>query len=151
MGVPNEPCILNKSSTTVFSFPKAAPKGAVQRNELTATRHLQDWLKIQEEWCEHKPSATVYVQEDEWVDVAAWTYKHFDNVSGISFLPFDGGRYKQAPYEEITEEQHKEMLSQMPKSLDWNRLADYEKEDNTSSSQTFACSSGACEIVDIGG
>jgi ribonucleoside-triphosphate reductase len=149
-GVPVEPCAYKPESTVIFSFPVGTdnPSG-VYRNSRTALEQLELWLIYQEHWCEHKPSITVYVKEDEWLEVGAWVYKNFDKVSGISFLPFDGGAYTQAPYEEITIVEYEKLLAAMPASIDWARLKDYEKEDGTIASQEFACVGEICEIVDI--
>jgi ribonucleoside-diphosphate reductase alpha chain len=111
---------------------------------------LNTWLVYQRSWCEHKPSITVSVKEDEWMEVGAWVYKHFDEVSGISFLPHSDHSYKQAPYQEVTKEEYETLLSQMPKNIRWADLSFYETEDGTSGTQTLACTSdGNCEIVDI--
>jgi len=148
-GVPSEPCVMKPDTTTVFSFPVKAPEGAVTRNDLTAVEQLKTWLVYQRHWCEHKPSVTVSVKDDEWMDVGAFVFKHFDEMSGVSFLPYDGGTYQQAPYQECTEEEYKELLEKSPTSIDWHKLGEYEKEDNTSGMQSLACSSDGCEIVDL--
>lgn len=148
-GVPNEPCVMKPETTTVFSFPVKSPDGAVTREDVSAVEQLETWLVYQRHWCEHKPSVTISVKEDEWLEVGAFVYKHFDEMSGVSFLPYDGGTYQQAPYQEVTKEVYEGALSKMPASVDWNKLSDYEKEDNTSGMQTMACSSGVCEIVDL--
>jgi ribonucleoside-diphosphate reductase alpha chain len=108
------------------------------------------WLTYQRHWCEHKPSVTVSVKKDEWMDVGSFVYDHFDEMSGVSFLPFDDHVYQQAPYQDATREQYEELLAQMPKEIDWSKLQDYEVEDTTKSSQTMACTGDSCEIVDIG-
>ncbi|UVK61137.1 ribonucleotide reductase [Streptomyces phage Angela] len=149
-GVPNEPDVMKPNDTTVFSFPKKAAEGALTRNDLTAIEHLEIWLAYQRHWCEHKPSITVSVKEHEWMEVGAWVYKHFDEVSGISFLPFSEHTYKQAPYQTITEAEYKEWLEKMPEEIQWDLLPTYEEGDNTTGSQELACSAGACEVVDIG-
>jgi len=148
-GVPSEPCVMKPDTTTVFSFPTKAPEGAITRHGMGAIEQLETWLMYQRHWCEHKPSITVSVKEDEWLDVGAFVYKHFDEMSGVSFLPYDGGTYQQAPYQECDKERYEEVLSQMPKSIDWSELAEYEAEDNTASMQTLACSGDSCEIVDL--
>ena len=148
-GVPNEPAIGKESSTTVFSFPIKAPEGAVTRREVTALDQLNTWLIYQRHWCEHKPSITVSVREDEWMEVGAFVYKHFDEMSGVSFLPMDDHVYKQAPYQDITEDEYEELVSDFPQSIDWSALTEYELEDSTVGSQTFACSGDTCEIVDL--
>ena len=142
-GVPNEPDNLAKDSVTVFYFPMKSPDHAVLRDEVSAIEQLDLWKIYAEHWCEHKPSITVYVRENEWIDVAAWVYKNFDSVSGISFLPYDNGTYKQAPYQEIDEETYSKLVKEFPK-IDWSKF--YETEDNTVGANTLACTAGACEI-----
>jgi len=148
-GVPNEPCVMKPDQTTVFSFPIKAPTGCVTRDDMTAIEQLETWLVYQRHWCEHKPSVTVSVKDDEWFEVGAFVYKNFDEMSGVSFLPHDGGSYQQAPYQEVTKEGYEELLDKMPKSLDWSKLSEYEDDDNTSGMQTMACSGDSCEIVDL--
>jgi len=148
-GIPSEPCAMKPDTTTVFSFPVKSPVGAVTRNDMTAIEQLELWLTYQREWCEHKPSVTVTVRDHEWVEVGAWVYKHFDEVSGISFLPHSDHSYKQAPYQEIGKSDYDYLVSIMPASIDWSELSEYEKEDGTKGSQTLACTSGTCEIVDV--
>lgn len=148
-GIPNEPCVMKPDSTTVFSFPMKSPEGAVTRTQMSAIEQLEYWLMFQRHWCEHKPSVTVSVKEDEWMDVGAWVYKNFDEVSGISFLPFSDHTYAQAPYQDITKEEYTELFSKMPMSIDWSKLADYEKEDTTSGGRELACTADACEVVDL--
>lgn len=149
-GIPAEPCVMKPETTMVFSFPIKSPVGAVTRNDMTAIEQLELWLAYQRHWCEHKPSITVTVRDQEWLEVGAWVYKHFDEVSGISFLPHSDHTYQQAPYQDCTKEEYEDMLSRMPAKIDWGRLQEYEREDTTKSSQTFACV-GSCEIVDISG
>jgi ribonucleoside-diphosphate reductase alpha chain len=148
-GVPNEPCVMKPDTTTVFSFPVKAPEGAVTRNDITAVEQLETWLMYQRHWCEHKPSVTVSVKDDEWMDVGAFVYKYFDEMSGVSFLPYDGGTYQQAPYQECSKEDYEALLEKSPTSIEWSKLGEYEAEDNTSGMQSLACSSDGCEIVDL--
>jgi len=143
-GVPVEDCVMRPDSTVVFSFPMKAPEGARLRDDLTALEHLDLWLMYQRHWCEHKPSVTISVKEDEWMDVGAWVWRHFDEVSGVSFLPWDGGSYRQAPYEECSKEVYEELLTKMPKEIYWDTLS--EKDDNVEGAQTLACVAGHCEI-----
>ena len=143
-GIPFEDCVMRPESTTIFSFPKKAPHNALLREDLTAVQHLDLWMMYQQHWCEHKPSVTISVNEDEWVEVGAWVWKNFDDVSGVSFLPYDGGTYKQAPYEECSEEEYKELLHKMPQEIDWDSLI--EVDDNVEGAQQLACTAGACEI-----
>ena len=143
-GFPVEDEVFRPDSTAVFSFPVKAPKGAITRNDMTALEQLNLWLVYQRHWCEHKPSVTITVTDNEWPEVGAWVWKHFDEVSGISFLPHSNHTYQQAPYEDINEEQYKELASKMPAQVDWSELV--EKDDNTEGSQTLACVGGTCEI-----
>ena len=150
VGIPVEDDVMKPNETYVFSFPVKAPEGAIVRNDLTAIEHLNIWLVYQRAWCEHKPSITVSVKEDEWMEVGAWVYKHFDEVSGISFLPHSDHSYKQAPYQEVSKEEYDTLVSKMPKEIRWEDLSFYETEDGTSTNATLACSSdGNCELVDI--
>jgi len=148
-GVPNEPCVMKGDTTTVFSFPVKSPEGAVTRNDMTAIEQLETWLTYQRHWCEHKPSVTISVRDSEWMDVGAFVYKHFDEMSGVSFLPHSDHTYQQAPYQDCTKEEYEELLSDMPKDINWSELSEYENEDNTAGSQTMACTGDSCEIVDI--
>jgi ribonucleoside-diphosphate reductase alpha chain len=143
-GIPTEDCVMRPDSTAVFSFPQKAPAGARTRDALTAIEHLDLWLMYQRHWCEHKPSVTISVKENEWMDVGAWVWRNFDEISGVSFLPYDGGSYRQAPYEECTKEEYEALLAKMPKDIDWNILK--EDDDNVEGAQTLACVAGHCEI-----
>jgi len=149
-GVPSEPDVMKPNNTVVFSFPVKAPEGALTRDDLTAIDQLNLWKIYQEHWCEHKPSVTVSIKNSEWPEVGGWVYNNFDMVSGVSFLPFSDHVYKQAPYQDCTEEVYNSLLDQMPKEIVWRDLAFYESEDNTSGMQTLACSADGCEVVDIG-
>jgi ribonucleoside-diphosphate reductase alpha chain len=149
-GVPAEDDFMNPTQTKVFSFPVKAPKGAVLRNDLTAIEHLNIWLAYQRAWCEHKPSITVSVRDEEWMEVGSWVWEHFDEVSGISFLPYSDHTYKQAPYQDATEEEYLAAVAKMPENIMWSLLSMYETEDSTTGSQNLACSADAgCEVVDI--
>ena len=148
-GIPNEPCVMKPNSTVVFSFPVKSPEQAVTRNDMTAVEQLELWLTYQRHWCEHKPSVTISVRDSEWMSVGAFVYEHFDEMSGVSFLPHSDHTYQQAPYQDCTKEEYEEMLALMPDSIDWEELNDYENEDNTVSMQTMACSGDSCEIVDL--
>ena len=149
-GIPNEPDVMKPDATTVFSFPMQSPMGAVHTADMTALEQLEMWLMYQRHWCEHKPSVTINVKADEWFEVGAFVYKHFDEMSGVSFLPFNEHTYQQAPYQECLATDYHILLDQMPDNIDWDKLADYEKEDNTSGMQTMACTGDVCEMVDIG-
>ena len=148
-GIPNEPDVMKPDQTTVFSFPMKAPEGATVTADMSAIEQLEMWLAYQRYWCEHKPSVTINVKNDEWFEVGAFVYKHFDEMSGVSFLPFNEHTYQQAPYQECDESTYHKMLGIMPTNIDWSLLSEYESEDNTSGSQTLACSGDACEIVDL--
>jgi ribonucleoside-diphosphate reductase alpha chain len=139
-----EPCVMKPDSTTVFSFPVKVADGALLREDLSAIKHLKLWLLFQRHYCEHKPSVTISVKEDEWMEVGAWVYEHFDEVTGVSFLPMDGGTYKQAPYEECTEEQYNQLRMLVPESVDWENFKEYD--DNVEGAQTLSCTAGGCEI-----
>jgi ribonucleoside-diphosphate reductase alpha chain len=119
---------------------------AVKTNKLWAAKQLELWLTYQRHWCEHKPSVTVSVKEEEWMTVGAWVYEHFDEMSGVSFLPFSDHVYKQAPYQDCTKEEYEALASKMPKNVNWMDLAKYEKQDATTGSQELACVAGGCEI-----
>lgn len=144
-GFPSEPCVMKPDSTTVFSFPQKVGEGAVLREDLSAIEHLDLWLVFQKHWCEHKPSVTISVNESEWPKVGAWTWEHFDEVTGVSYLPYDGGTYRQAPYEEIVELEYLTLMDEMPKEIDWDAFR--EGTDNVEGAQMLSCTAGACEIA----
>ena len=149
-GIPSEADFMKPDQTTVFSFPVKAPQGAIVTDNVSAIEQLNTWLMYQRHWCEHKPSVTINVRKDEWFEVGAFVYEHFDEMSGVSFLPYNEHTYQQAPYQSCTKDDYKKLSKVMPKSIDWAKLSGYEKEDTTASSQTFACTGDVCEIVDIG-
>ena len=146
IGFPIEDDSTNPSHTSVFSFPMKVDQNAVFRTDLSAIRQLELWKVYQDYWCEHKPSVTISVKESEWLAVGAWVYENFDYMSGVSFLPFSEHTYKQAPYQDCTEEEYKILLNKMPKNVEWSKLSEYEKTDMTIASQELACSAGFCEI-----
>ena len=146
MGFPVEDDVMNPSHTAVFSFPMSVHKDAVFRTDMSAIDQLKLWKVYQENWCEHKPSVTISVKENEWLEVGAWVYDNFDMMSGVSFLPFSEHTYKQAPYQDIQKEEFDVLLQKMPKEIDWSKLGDYEKTDMTIGSQELACVAGGCEI-----
>ena len=148
-GFKSEPCVMKGDKVTVFSFPIKSPDCAITREDKTAIEQLELWLTYERCWCEHKPSVTISVREHEWLDVGAWVYNHFDEVSGISFLPYSEHSYKQAPYQECDEETYLELLSETPTDIDWSQLQEFEDDDQTSGSQTLACSGDSCEVVDL--
>ena len=141
-GIPNEECVYKPTQTVVFSFPQKAPDG-LTRNDVTPISHLELWLTYQRHWCEHKPSVTISVEEKDWPSVGAWTWENFSEISGVSYLPYDGGTYRQAPYEECTEEQYNELKAKIP-TINWSELK--EETDNVEGAQMLACSAGSCEV-----
>jgi ribonucleoside-triphosphate reductase (thioredoxin) len=147
LGFPVEDDVTKPDHNYVFSFPVKSPEGSVLRNDITALEHLELWKIYQEHWCEHKPSITVYVKEHDWLNVEAWVYENFDDVSGVSFLPFDDHSYRQAPYQPTTKQEYDKLVGEMPALTDWSLLAEREVEDNTTGSQEYACTGGACEIL----
>ena len=148
-GIPSEPCVMKPDTTTVFSFPVAAPPKSVTRNDMTAIEQLEMWLVYQRHWTEHKPSVTITVRDNEWMEVGAFVYRNFDEMSGVSFLPHSDHTYQQAPYQDCTKNDYNILKSIMPSKIDWSKLSDFEAEDTTKSSQTFACTGEVCEMVDI--
>jgi ribonucleoside-diphosphate reductase alpha chain len=160
-GIPNEPDVTKPKNTTVFSFPVKSPEGAVCTRDLTAIQQLEIWLIYQRHWAEHKPSITINVKRDEWLEVGAFVYKNFDEMSGVAFLPYDDHVYQQAVYTEVDEKEsvyedgvfkthsYESLLKLMPKNIDWSKLSEYEKEDTTTGTQSMACTGDVCEMVDI--
>jgi ribonucleoside-diphosphate reductase alpha chain len=141
-GVPNEACVYKPDQTVVFSFPIKAPDG-ITRSDVTPISHLELWLTYQRHWCEHKPSVTISVEEQDWPRVGAWTWENFSEISGVSYLPYDGGTYRQAPYEECEEETYNSLKASLPK-INWEDFK--ENTDNVEGAQQLACTAGACEI-----
>ena len=148
-GIPNEPDVMKPDHTTVFSFPMKSPRGSVLRADMTAIEQLEFWLIYATEWTHHKPSVTVSVKENEWLQVGSWVFDHFDSMSGVSFLPHSEHSYQQAPYQDCTKEEYTKLLKAMPKSINWDELSEFEKEDHTTGTQELACAAGGCDIVDI--
>lgn len=147
-GVPVEDCYLKPDTTAVFSFPMKAPEGALNRDSLTAVEQLEVWLTYQRHWCHHKPSVTINVKEHEWPEVGAWVWKHFDEVSGVSFLPHSNHTYKQAPYTELTKDDFERWVEDHPMPiLNWQKLSMFELTDSTTGTQNLACTAGGCEIL----
>jgi len=146
-GVYHEDDITKPEHTLVFYFPIQSPKDSLVRKDLTALEHLEIWKVYQDHWCEHKPSATISVRENEWLDVGSWVWNNFDTISGVSFLPYADHSYQQAPYQEITKKEYKEWLKKTTNKVDWSLLMDYEKEDMTENTKELACTAGACEII----
>jgi ribonucleoside-diphosphate reductase alpha chain len=148
-GIPCEVDVMKPNSVKVFTFPMKAPKGAILRNDRTAIEQLELWLTYQRYYCEHKPSVTISVREHEWMDVGAWVYKHFDEVSGVSFLPHSDHSYQQAPYEDCTKAEYTALAKKMPKAVDWDLISEYELTDQTVGTKTLACTGSVCELVDL--
>ena len=148
-GIPAEPCVMKPDSTTVFSFPMASPDNAVTRNDMSAIEQLELWKTYALDWCEHKPSVTITVRDAEWLKVGAWVYDNFDICSGVSFCHTVTTPMHKHPYQDCDEATYKNALKQTPKSIDWAKLSEYEKEDNTAGMQTLACSGDSCEVVDL--
>tara|TARA_R100001530_G_scaffold85252_1_gene59428 strand:+ start:4356 stop:6290 length:1935 start_codon:yes stop_codon:yes gene_type:complete len=146
-GVYHEEDLTKPEHTYVFYFPMKSPKGALTRKDFTAIEHLKIWKDYQDKWCEHKPSVTISVKEDEWLEVGAWVHKNFDDISGISFLPYSDHSYKQAPYQEITYNEYRKWLKKTTDVVDWSKITEYETEDNTENTKELACSAGTCEII----
>lgn len=147
-GFPHEPDVTNPEHTMVFSWPIKAPEGAITRKDITAIDHLEMWMVYQRDWCEHKPSVTITVKSHEWDDVREWVWEHFDDISGVSFLPYSDHTYQQAPYQDLTPAQYDDLVARMPKNVDWSLLSVYETEDQTTSVQDLACVAGGCEVPD---
>ena len=148
-GFPCEDDVTKPEHTWVFSFPVKGPKNGVYRKDMTAVEQLELWKIYQENWCEHKPSVTISVKEEEWMDVGAWTYANFDKMSGVSFLPYADHSYRQAPYQDCSASEYIELMKKMPAEYDWSKLSQYEQTDMTAGSQELACSADGCEIVDL--
>ena len=146
VGFPVEDDVMNPSHTSVFSFPHKVDQSAVFRTDMTAIEQLELWKTYQECWCEHKPSVTISVKENEWLEVGAWVYENFNYMSGVSFLPFSEHTYKQAPYQDCTQQEYQMLLDKMPKTVEWDKLAEYEQTDMTIGAQELACAAGFCEI-----
>ena len=147
--IPIEDCVMKPEATSVFSFVEKAPSGCLIRNQRTAVEQLEHWLIYAQYWCEHKPSITISVNEDEWLGVADWCWNNFNDLSGVSFLPNSGHVYQQAPYENIDNDTYNKLKSTQPNKINWDELATYEQDDNTKSSQTLACTANSCEVVDV--
>jgi len=146
MGFPCEPDVTKPETTTVFYFPQKSPEGAKTRDDVSAIEHLSLWKMYNDKWSEHQVSVTINLREDDWLEAGAWVFKNFHTITGISFLPHDGGTYRQAPYQQCTREEYEEALSKMPQLIDWSRLSEYEKEDTTTATRELACVAGVCEI-----
>ena len=149
IGIPNEPDVMAPNTSTVFSFPIKAPEGARSGREVSAIEHLNIWKVYKKHWTEHNPSITIQVKDDEWVEVASWVYENWEDVGGLSFLPFSDHVYEQAPYQDITKEEYELLKSKMPETIRWSDLSLYELIDSTTGTQELACVAGACDVVDL--
>lgn len=147
MGFPYEPCVMKPENVTIFSFPIKSPENCLTKSQIGAIDHLKVWQTYYENWCEHNPSVTISVKENEWIDVSAWVFKNFAQICGVSFLPYSDFSYKQAPFQECAQFEYEELLHKMPKNIDWSKLSEYEKTDTTTSTQEFACVGNTCEIT----
>ncbi|GIL49783.1 hypothetical protein Vafri_6072 [Volvox africanus] len=150
-GVPYEDCVMRPDNIAIFSFPIKSPEGAVTRDDVSALSQLELCLAYQRHWCEHKPSITVTVREEEWMDVGAWVYRHFDELSGVSFLPYNCGSYKQMPYETVDQQTYEALQARMPPALNWSMLRELERGPGADEKMEgeLACTAGGCENVDI--
>lgn len=148
-GFPVEDCHMKGETTQIFSFPVKSPEGSVMVQDQTAMEQLRVWKLYQDYWCEHKPSVTVYYKDHEFLEIGQWLYNNFDDVSGISFLPYSDHSYAQAPYQDVSVQEYQDAVAQMPKEVDWSLLGNYEEDDNTTGGQTMACSGTVCEMVDL--
>jgi len=146
-GVYHEDDITKPEHTLVFYFPIKSPDKSLTRIDLSAIEHLEIWKIYQDNWCEHKPSATISVRESEWLKVGAWVWDNFDRISGVSFLPYADHSYQQAPYQEIFEDEYNEWMEKTVHEINWDLITDYEKEDMTENTKELACTAGACEII----
>lgn len=148
-GIPHEDDIMSDSDI-VFSFPLKAPDNAVTRHDQTALEHLKLWLIYQKHWCEHKPSITINVKDHEWIEVAAWVYENFDEIAGVAFLPHSDHTYKQAPYQDLTEQEYLDAKSKMPEEVMWTLMSHYEQTDEAVvGGRELNCSAGSCDIADL--
>lgn len=145
IGIPTEEDVTNKENV-VFSFPMEAPDGSLLVDNVDAIEQLKIWQTYNDYYTEHKPSVTIYYTQDEFPEVCAYVWKHFDTMSGISFLPRDEHIYTQPPYEKIDKETYKKLKAEMPKTIDWKELAEFETGDNTTVQPELACTAGACEL-----
>lgn len=144
-GFPVEDCVMKPGSTDIFMFPVKGPERGVYRNDISAIDQLEHYLMFKNEWCEHNVSITVYVKDHEWLEVGAWVYKNFDDVVGVSFLPHTDHSYRQAPFQEVTQEEYEKLLAQMP-AADWDQLKYFETDDKTVNVRELACAGGSCEL-----
>jgi ribonucleoside-diphosphate reductase alpha chain len=146
--IPHHPEVGQKkkdASTWVVEFPVKSPEGCITRKDVTALEQLRHYKNLQHNWCEHNASMTVYVRDDEWFEVGNWVYKNWDIINGVSFLPYDGGHYELAPYEEIDHRTYKRLIKGYP-VINYSKLSDYELQDETGGSKEYACTGDKCDI-----
>lgn len=146
-GVPCEDSFQNPERDLVFSFPRKAPEGAITIEDVSAVQALNHWKHVKENYTTHTVSATISVKDDEWDVAGDWVFSNFKHITGLAFLPFDGGTYQQAPYETISEIEYERLIRDMPEEIDWNLLKYYEQQDQTTASQEFACVGDKCMLT----
>jgi ribonucleoside-diphosphate reductase alpha chain len=146
-----EDCVFKPHLEAVLSIPQKAPAGAILRNE-SAMDLLERVKKFNLEWVRtghrsgenfHNVSCTISLRDEEWETVGEWMWDNQDNYTGISVLPYDGGTYVQAPFEDCTEETFNEMVQSLH-DIDLSVVHEYD--DNTALTDQAACAGGACEI-----
>jgi ribonucleoside-diphosphate reductase alpha chain len=145
-GFPHEPDHTKPQHTCIFYFPVKSPDKCITRTERTAIEQMELWMIYKDHYCDHNPSTTINIKENEWPGAGAWVFDNFDKISGIAFLPFSEHSYKQAPYEECNKEFYEEAKKNMPKDVDWSGLDDFEDTDNTTGTQELACTANGCEF-----
>jgi ribonucleoside-triphosphate reductase (thioredoxin) len=147
-GVPHQPEVgsTDTPTTWVFEFPIASPHTTITRNQRGAIKQLEYWKQLKQAWCEHNPSCSIYVKDDEWNEVRDWVWINWGIVSGLSFFPYDDSIYPLLPYEEVSEATYNTLVAAFPKDLVFTDLAAYEQGDNTTGAREYACSGGACEF-----
>jgi ribonucleoside-diphosphate reductase alpha chain len=145
-GIPHEVSVQN-ARDSIFYFPVKSPEGAICAKDRTAIQQLEHWLHMKRNYATHTISATVYVREHEWIAVGAWVYDNFNEVTGLSFLPYDDHIYQQAPYTPCSAEDYEKARGKMPEEIDWSLLKHFEQSDSTTVSQEFACTGGSCALT----
>lgn len=134
------------ASTMVMEFPIKAPEGALTNKDVTALDMLKEWKRLKKHFTEHNPSVTIYAGNEEWDDIKDFVYNNWDDVGGLSFLPRSEHVYQLAPYEEITEEEYNTRKAAF-KDIDFSRLSEYEKTDQTVGAKELACAGpDGCEV-----
>ena len=144
-GIPWEVSAQN-ARDVVFSFPVKSPDGAVCARDVKALTQLNHWLHVKNHYTSHTVSCTIYYRPGEEQEVGDWVFEHFDDITGLSFLPYDDHTYPQAPYQPITKEKYEDAVKEMPAAIDWELLRYYEAHDTTTLDER-ACSGGKCELT----